>query len=73
MKGRRGEIALDWEDLRGHFEGRDLDDVHGDELHTIAAAHFIVERPIGITNFCLIDYLGRNDEGEVIFITEDME
>ncbi len=74
MKGSRGELSVAWDDLREHFEGRDLDVVSTEELWVAGQANVIITRGPGNPNMVLVEFLGRNDEmNEVIYLVEDTE
>lgn len=74
MKGKRGELSVAWDDLREHFEGRDLDGVADVELYEAASDNVIIERGPGNPNMVLVEFLGRNDEmNEVIYLVKDTE
>ncbi len=74
MKGKRGELSVAWDDLREHFEGRDLDGVADVELWVAGQANVIIERGPGNPNMVLVEFLGRNDDlNEVVYLVEDTE
>ena len=58
-------MDLHWADLRGQFQGRDLDDVADIELTDIIG--YVVKRGPGNPNMRLTMYLGRSGADSVSF------